>query len=150
MTTKERISPQIARQKSRHRRHSRNARLILFFTWILLRVGDVELARFCFWNGNPMPIARGVLIGGALIGTLLVFGIWLRHMWARYVLIVFNFAMIAFLSMPGLIIMNAREGDQRSALIHLGKGLALYVVANVVLIVSRRVSRLTKPQPSGQ
>ena len=122
---------------------------MLTLLFVLLGIADLEFAKFSFWHGNPLPIVRGIVIGGALTSAFLILWIWTRHMWARYALIVLNWGMIAAFSMPGLIILDKRAPGQVPSLLHLTAGLLLYILGNIILIRSRNIRRLATPPRIG-
>ena len=116
---------------------------------ILIGIADVFLFTFSFSQHNPWRVLVGVLFGQVAGSALLLAGIWNRNPWARYVLLVLNFAVIMIFAMMALYLSGRPEvGDQR-ILTWVWLAVGLLVVANTWLIRSKRIQYLATQPGSG-
>jgi len=114
-----------------------------------LFIAEVLLWYFTNHRLNPWPFLRGHVVGSALATTLLIVGIWRRNLWARYVLIVFLWYLIAVFGIVVLVVVGDEYKMERQPMAAALIALAIYVAANVVLICSRRIQYLAQPPGSG-
>jgi hypothetical protein len=110
-----------------------------------------ELLLWYFTNHrlNPWPFLRGHVVGSALATTLLIVAIWRRNLWARYVLIVFLWYLIAVFGIVALVVGGDQYKMERKPLVAAVSALAIYLGANILLICSRRIQYLAQPPGSG-
>jgi predicted membrane channel-forming protein YqfA (hemolysin III family) len=138
--------------QSKHHRHAhrkRMARIYLIGILALICTADVLLFWFTFSQHNPWRIMVGLMFGQVIGSILLLGGIWQRNPWARYVLAVLNFGVIAIFAMQALYLNGRPEvGDQRMlSLIWIAVG--LLTIANTWLIRSKRIQYLATQPGSG-
>lgn len=119
------------------------------FIFAVLCCANVLLWFYASHRVNPWPILRGQVVGCALANTLLLVGIWRRQMWARYVLIVMLWYVVAIFGISALFIVGKPDDFERMPVIAVGAALAMHVGMNVLLIRSRKIQHLAHTAGSG-
>lgn len=140
-------------QPERHHSHSHRKRVARFYlagVLLLIITADALLLRFAFSNWNPWRMLIGLLFGQLMASMLLIVGMWRRQGWSRYVLIAVLWIMIGIFSLVALVIGSNPQIANVRVYIVLGTGLLLLILANVWVIVSKRLQFLvTAPSSSG-
>jgi hypothetical protein len=135
--------------RDHHRQRRRSARLMLVLLFVTFSVAEALLWYFTNHRLNPWPFLRGHVVGGALITTVLLVGVWRRNLWARYVLIMFLWYLIAVFGIVAIVITNGADPIERRPAGAAITGTMLYLCGNVLLIRSRRLQHLAQPPGSG-
>ena len=86
----------------------------------------------------------GAVIGSAIATTALLAVIWNRQGWARYVLLTLLWAVVGIFCIPAISLVSIMDEVPRSVVGALFGGIALYLVAILILTVSRPIQRLAK------
>ena len=99
---------------------------------------------------NTFAVTRGLTFGCVLWTTVLLIAVWLRHAWARYVLI--TLICLAILVFGLLALTLAKETvDSIPLLVRMvTAGLVLYALALVPLGGSRSIGRYLAPRTAGE
>ena len=142
-------SPSSSSSRDSHRHRRRTARLFLAVILVGLYVAEALLWYFTNNRSNPWPFLVGHVVGSALATTLLIIGIWRRNSWARYVLIVFLWYLIAIFGIVVLVVAGEEYKTDRKPLMAAIVAVGIYVAANTLLICSRRIQYLAQPAGSG-
>lgn len=125
------------------------ARVYLIGISAILCAADALLFWFSFSQHNPWPMLVGLMFGQAISSILLIAGIWQRLPWARYVLTVLLFAVIAIFSMEALYLSGRPELGEQHILAIIWTSVGLLVIANTWLIRSKRIQYLASQPGSG-
>ena len=137
------------RQQHHHRHRLRTARLLLVAVFLAFTIAEILLWYFTNHRSNPWPFLRGHVIGSALATTALLIGIWRRTLWARYVLIVFLWYLIAVFGIVVTVITSGEPFVDRRPVLAAVISVVLYLASNILLIRSRRIQHLALPAGSG-
>jgi peptidoglycan/LPS O-acetylase OafA/YrhL len=137
---------------SKHHRHAHRkkmARIYLAGIFALLCAADAVLFWFSFSQHNPWRILVGLMFGQVIGSVLLLAGIWKRLPWARYVLAILIFGVIAIFSLQALYLMGRPEiGDPRILNV-IWIAIGFLVIANTWLIRSKRIQYLASQPGAG-
>jgi len=128
-----------------HRRHEpeivRTARWILAGIFLLLCAAD---AVCYYYSSNPLvsdPVIRGHVIVSLLWTTVFLILLWMRRVWARYVLIVF-LGYIALITCLVVSMMIFSPDILVRPLMAIGGCFTAYFSGVMILIFSRDIGRL--------
>ena len=125
------------------------ARIWLAVTLLLLTGAHYYFYRFSIDRLNTYPIAQGLTFGCVLWTTVIWGAMWLRHTWARYVMIALLCLGILGFSSIALLL----RGESINPLPELTRvviyGLMLYTVALVPLSASRALRSYLAPRTAG-
>jgi len=124
------------------------ARIWLVVVFLLLTVAHYCFYRFSADPRNPYPLTRGATFGCVLWSNVLLVAIWLRHGWARYLLIVLICMAIGGFGVTMLLI--GRDFMEPASIRMVISGLAFYAVALVSLWISRSLSHYLAPRTAGE
>jgi len=135
--------------RRRHSRRKRIARLYLCVIVLLVAAADVLFVRFAFSEANPFRTLIGLLFGQILASVLLVFGVWQRLAWARYVLMVLLAVMTGIFGMVALVLGSRPDLATSKTYALLTGGIFLLLVANAWLLFSKRLHYLAASGGTG-
>src|SRR5215203_5597409 len=116
-------------QDTESARRKRVARCFLILALLAMRGGDFLLFWYLILPGYASAPHSGAIVGSFLWTTALFVGVWLRHSWARYVLITFNCAFIALFTYPLFVSWGQRQITLSLPSRLLIGGVLLYVAA---------------------
>jgi uncharacterized membrane-anchored protein YitT (DUF2179 family) len=116
---------------------TRHARAFLAIVFFGQRIADAAVIWFAFQPANSTLLLRGVAVGSCLSTTVLLICAWRRLGWARYLLVTFNWGFIALFGFE--MLQTWDQKPQPNPSLALVAGVALYGLANLVLLRSRRV-----------
>jgi hypothetical protein len=131
-----------------HKKRRKQARLLIFVAFILVRLGDPLLLLYSFQPLNPTPLLRGLVIGGIVSTTACFAVVWRRQIWARYLLIALLWLLMALFSVPAILAMGNNEMALLSPYWMTLLAVLFYGIANTLLIRSRRIRQFVAPQSS--
>lgn len=126
--------------ESAHRK--RVARVYLIVALLAMRGADVLLFLYLSLPGYSSALHIGAIVGSLLWTTALFVGVWMRHSWARYVLIAFNCVFIALFNYPLFVAWGMREFRFTPPVQFLLAGVLLYAGATTLLVCSKRIRHL--------
>jgi hypothetical protein len=132
-----------------HSNRRRIARVYLAAIFVLLTGANLLLFRFAIRSLDSWHNLIGPLLGYGMASTLLVAGVWRRIAWSRFVLIGLNWLMITLFSLAAAYLGSDTQFGSRHSMVMFGPPIALFILANVWLIKSRRIRHLVAPPSSG-
>lgn len=133
----------------RHMHRRRVARIMLFLVFCALTAAELLLWYFTTHRVNPWPFLQGHVVGSALVTTVLLVALWQRNFWARYILIVILWYLVAVFGIVVLVIAGEEFRVDLAPVSAAVGALLLYISSNILLIRSRRIQQLAQPPGSG-
>lgn len=133
----------------RHRQRRRIARLFVILIFGGFCIAEALLWYFTTHRLNPWPMLRGQVIGSALASTALLVALWQRKFWARYVLIIFVWYLVAIFGIVALVVTSDEYKAERKPVAAAVAAVGIYICINIVLICSHKIQHLARPPGSG-
>ncbi len=134
----------------RHRQRRRTARLFVVLIFVGFCIAEALLWYFTTHRLNPWPLLRGQVIGSALASTALLVALWQRKFWARYVLIIFVWYLVAIFGIVALVVTSDEYYKvDRKPVEAAVAAVGIYICINIVLICSHKIQHLARPPGSG-
>jgi hypothetical protein len=131
-------------------KHKLQARIWILIVFVLLTVAHYCFYRFSVEPQNTFAITRGATFGCVLWSTVLLAAMWLRHAWARYLLIALICLAISGFGLTALVLGKTVLEPASFAMRMVVGGTVFYAVALVVLWASRSLIRYLGPRTAGE
>ena len=117
---------------------------------LLLTGAHFFFYRFSVDHLNSYPVSQGMTAGSVIWTTALLFAMWLRYAWSRYVMIAtICLAMVGF-SIVALLVRSESVNPLPELMRLVAAGLLFYALALIPLSVSSSLRHYLGPRTAGE